>query len=134
MADFTVIPTKTTEVGDGAGNHYLILEIKHTTGHETLIPVPDGACSAAQLPSTNSAAVIALEAGSDVAASNPGSNAMRVQNAVTAASGLGFDWQENDGVKQVIIDNTVATGTYTIVVRCAGGSAAGIGSTGAAGL
>jgi len=130
----TVLPTRTTEVGDGAGNHYIILEVQHTTGADSLIPVPDGAYSVAELPSTNAVSTLVNQAGDDTAAVDPAAGKICVQNATTAASGLGFDWQANDGVKQIIIDTDAATGTYVLVVRCAGGSAAGIGSTGAAGL
>ena len=134
MADYTVLPTKKTEVGDGAGNHYIILEAHHTTGAQSLIPVPDGAYSVAELPSTNAASLV-NQAGSDTALINPASGKICIQNTTAdVSSGLGFNWATDDGVKQIIVDTDVATGTYVFVVRCAGGSAAGIGSTGASGL
>jgi hypothetical protein len=128
----TVIPTRNTEVDDGFGNHYLIMQVSHTNGEDTLVAVPDSAVTCAELPDSNIAGLTRI-AGSNTAAINPASSQYALQNTTTGASGFGFNYQTNDGVKQVIIDTGTATGTYTIVVKLSG-SAAGVGAGNSAGL
>lgn len=125
----TVIPTKLTRVDDKYGNHYMIFDVPHVTGADSIVIVPDSAVSAAELPATrNAAPTLALIAGSDTGAINPSANQMALENLTTGVSGVGFSFQAGDGVKQLIIDTGTATGTYTIAVRCIG-SPAGLGST-----
>jgi len=130
-----VVPTKQLVVDDQAGNFYIIAEVHHTTGDDTLLVVPDSAVSCAELPAANGVAPAITQGstGSNTATVNPASGAMVVQNATSGASGLGFSFVAGDGVKQVIIDTNVATGTYKIVVRCIG-SAGGVGAGNSADL
>ena len=125
----TVIPTKSMVVDDKYGYHYIIMDIQHVEGADSIVVVPDSAISAAQLPTTRNAATqIALIAGSDTGAINPSDNEMALENLTSGTSGLGFTFQAGDGVKQLIIDTAVASGIYKIVVLCVG-SPAGTGST-----
>lgn len=126
----TVLPTSQHVFDTRDGYHYIVMTVKHTNGADSLIPVPDAALSAAELPGSNAAPTLSTVAGDNTAAVNPSANELAVQNATSGDSGLGFTFATNDGVKQVIIDTASTSGTYTLVVRCAG-SAAGLASTGA---
>lgn len=122
----TVIPTKITEVDDRFGDHYSIFEVRHTTGTASDIIVPDSAVSASELPDD-----ITVDAG--LAKETSTSAGVTIRNQTSGSSGVGFTFAAGDGVKQVTIASGAATGTYKIVVRHVG-SAAGLGSTGSAGL
>ena len=137
MANNVVMPANLVTVDDRSGNSYMIFDVVigalSEDVNETYVILPDSAISAAELPASNAAPVISLIAGSDTATVNPSTDEMAVINDTSTASGLGFTFVAGDGVKQLIIDQTVAAGTYKIVVRCTG-SAAGTGSTNAANL
>lgn len=133
MANNIVGTTNAQTFEDRAGNHYIILDVYHQNGDDTFVIVPDSAVSVAELPGTHAAPTLTAIAGSATGTISPSANEMGVQNLTSGASGLGFDFVANDGVKQVHIDTSSTTGTYKLVVRCIG-SAAGTGSTNAADL
>ncbi len=129
----TLVPTKVKTFDDKAGNSYIVMEVNHVTGADSVIDVPDSAVSCAELPSTVAAPTLVQGAGSNTAAVNTSSSGIAIENETSGSSGLGFTRAAGDGVKQVIIDTAAVSGIYTIVVRCIG-SAAGTGSTKEAGL
>lgn len=129
----TLVPTNSKTFDDKRGNSFIVMEVQHVTGVDSVIDVPDSAVSVAELPPTVAAPTLVQGAGSNTAAVNPSSSGIAIENEVSGASGLGFTRQSGDGVKQVIIDTAAVSGTYMIVVRCIG-SAAGLGSTKEAGL
>lgn len=123
----TVVPTKTTQVDSRDGNHYTIHTVNHTTGAVSNIVVDDSAMSACEMPDD-----ITSSAGLDKETST--SSGVTIRNLTDDSdSGLGFNFNADDGVKQVTIASAAASGTYIIVVRHVG-SAAGTTGTGAANL
>lgn len=136
MADAVVIPSNAQIFDDRAGNFYIIFDVTHTNGNDTRIVVPDAAVSVAELPGTHAVQTLNAVAGSATTEPAVTTNEMAVGNNTSLAAtttGLGFAFAADDGVKQVHIDTLSTSGTYKLVVRCIG-SAAGMGSTGAAGL
>jgi hypothetical protein len=124
-----VMPVRTTTCDDKAGNHFIIIEINHTNGEDSVVMIPDAAVSIGDLPADAGVGLLRT-AGDNNAAVNPASGRFALENTQTGASGLGFTFAANDGVKQLVVDTDVATGTYFFVVRCVG-SASGTASTSA---
>jgi len=117
----TVVPLKQQDIDTRDGNHYQIFEVQHVTGTASDIVVDDSAVSACELPDD-------ITASAGLAKETTTSAGVTIRNLTSGASGLGFTFAANDGVKQVTIASGAATGTYKIIVRHIG-NAAGVGGT-----
>ncbi len=116
----TVIPSGVTTVDTRDGNHFEIYTVFHDGTNVTDIAVSDNCVSASVLVDDITSTVVAEETST--------SAGITVRNQTSGTSGLSFgDWQTSDGMKQITIAASVASGIYYVVARFAG-SGAGAGS------